>query len=125
MNIQEAIKYHGPEKKYDRVCSDIEHHSDQIKLVLISGPSSSAKTSFSRKLKYNLTVQGREPLVLSMDNYFVDREQTPRDEHGDYDFECPEAVNVELFNRDLERLLQGEIAYTPTFDFRTGRRHDA
>lgn len=107
MNIQEAIKYHGPEKKNDRVCSDIEHLSDQIKLVMISGPSSSAKTSFSRKLKYNLTVQGRDPLVLSMDNYFVHRKETPLDENGDYDFECPEAVNAELFNKDLEKLLSG------------------
>lgn len=91
-----------------------------VKLVLISGPSSSGKTTFSNRLNIQLRIYGLKPIILSMDNYFVDREFTPKDEKGNYDFEKPEAVDIELFNSHLSRLIAGERVEMPRYDFTSG-----
>ncbi|EET01608.1 Uridine kinase [Giardia duodenalis ATCC 50581] len=94
----------------------------EVKVVFISGPSSSGKTTFAKKLAYNLKVMGREPLIISLDNYFVDREKTPLAEDGSYDFEHVNALDLDLFNDHLEALVSGKKILSPVFDFRTGKR---
>nr|WP_246578208.1 nucleoside kinase [Clostridium frigoris] len=102
--------------------ADMIHKRGLAKLVLIAGPSSSGKTTFSKRLGVQLTVNGLIPTFISLDDYFVDREFTPRDENGDYDFESIYALDLELFNKDLELLLQGEEIEIPSFNFKTGKR---
>ena len=94
----------------------------KVKAVTIAGPSGSGKTTFSERLKIQLLVTGRHPVTLAMDNYFVDREHTPRDEDGNYDFEVVEALELELLQDHLKRLLSGEEVVTPQFDFIEGRK---
>jgi uridine kinase len=91
------------------------------RVVLIAGPSSSGKTTFSKKLGIELRVLGFEPLTIGLDDYFVDRERTPRDEKGEPDYECLEALDVEKLNRDLVALMGGQEIELPTFDFKAGR----
>ncbi|MEJ2209837.1 MAG: nucleoside kinase, partial [Anaerolineae bacterium] len=93
-----------------------------VRLVLIAGPSSSGKTTFSKRLSIQLLANGLRPFALEMDHYFVDRGKTPRDEHGHYDFESLGAVDVALFNEQLVHLLAGEAVTLPHYTFRTGRR---
>lgn len=93
----------------------------QVRLVLISGPSSSGKTTFSKRLAVQLMAHGLHPFALAIDEYFVDREQTPRDEFGDYDFESIQALNLERFNHDLLDLMEGRTAHLPHYDFVLGR----
>ena len=93
-----------------------------IKCVLIAGPSSSGKTSFSHRLSVQLRGQGLTPHPIEVDNYFVDREFTPRDENGEYDFESIEGVDIRGFNDDMVALLNGEEVKMPTFNFKTGSR---
>lgn len=93
-----------------------------IKFVMIAGPSSSGKTSFSHRLSIQLRAQGLVPHPIGLDDYFVDREHTPRDENGDYNFEALECVDLEQFNRDMTALLAGEKVSMPTFNFKQGRR---
>ena len=93
-----------------------------VKFVMIAGPSSSGKTTFSRRLSIQLIAHGLNPHPISVDNYFKRRTETPRDKNGDYDFECLEALDVELFNQDMNRLLQGESVNLPTYNFVTGER---
>ena len=100
----------------DQICSNPE-----IRLVTIAGPSSSGKTTFANRLMIQLRVNGRRPVSISLDNYFVDRDLTPRDESGDYDFEALEALQLELFNEHLSRLIAGEVVEIPRYDFLTGR----
>lgn len=97
-----------------------------IRMVLISGPSSSGKTTSAKRLGIQLGVLGLRPVMISLDDYFVDREKTPLDENGDYDYEALEAIDLELFNDHLRRLIQGESVDIPRYDFITGRRmqHD-
>jgi uridine kinase len=95
------------------------------KFVLIAGPSSSGKTTFSHRLSIQLTAQGLIPHPISLDDYYVDREFTPRDENGEYDFECLEAIDVEQFNKDMTALQQGKKVHMPTFNFKTGLREYA
>jgi len=102
--------------------ADMIHKRKATKLVLIAGPSSSGKTTFSKRLGVQLTVNGLIPTFISLDDYFVDREFTPRDENGDYDFESIYALDLKLFNKDLELLLCGEEIEIPSFNFKTGRR---
>jgi len=102
--------------------ADMIHQREKVKLVLIAGPSSSGKTTFSKRLGIQLRVNGLIPIPISLDDYFVNREDTPRDEHGDYDFESIYALDLELFNKDLELLLQGEETEIPSFNFKTGKR---
>jgi uridine kinase len=92
-----------------------------LRLVLIAGPSSSGKTTFSKRLAIQLLAQGLRPFTLEMDNYFVDREQTPRDADGKYDFEALEAINLPLFNEQLVSLITGNVVDLPRFDFHGGR----
>ena len=96
-----------------------------IKMVLIAGPSSSGKTTFARKLSLDLRLNGLKPVTISVDNYFVERDQNPKDEQGNYDFECIEAIDLKLFNEHLVKLLNGEEIEVPTFDFKEGtKRYD-
>jgi uridine kinase len=90
--------------------------------VLIAGPSAAGKTTFSKRLSIQLLANGIRPFPLAMDNYFVDREETPRDEQGGYDFEALDALDLPLFNQHLLALMRGEIVQLPSFNFHTGRR---
>lgn len=93
-----------------------------VKFVMIAGPSSSGKTTFSHRLSIQLAAQGKRPHPVGVDNYFVNREDTPRDEKGNYNFECLEAIDVELFNHDMNALLRGETVELPRFNFVLGKR---
>ena len=96
-----------------------------VKMVLIAGPSSSGKTTFAKKLSLDLRLNGLKPVTISVDNYFVEREENPRDENGNYDFECIEAIDLKLFNEHLVKLLNGEEIEVPSFDFKVGtKRYD-
>jgi len=99
-----------------------ERHRDGLRLVLIAGPSSSGKTTFSKRLAIQLMAHGLKPYTLEMDRYFVEREKTPRDEHGEYDFEALEAVDLPLFNDQILRMTAGEKVQIPHFNFVTGLR---
>lgn len=116
IRITEALH----EKKVAQIADMIAHSGKRV--VLIAGPSSSGKTTFANRLKVQLKVNGLDPVNLSTDNYFVNREFTPIDEDGKYDFESIEAVDVEQFNQDLSQLLSGELVDLPTFDFKEGKR---
>lgn len=118
IRISEALH----EKKIANIADMIANDREK-KIVLIAGPSSSGKTTFAQRLGIQLRVNGIDAVTLSMDNYFVNREHTPRDENGDYDFECIEALDLELFNKQLTSLLNGEEVELPTFDFTDGTRH--
>ncbi|MBZ9689059.1 nucleoside kinase [Clostridium estertheticum] len=102
--------------------ADMINQREKVKLVLIAGPSSSGKTTFSKRLGIQLRVNGLIPIFISLDDYFIDREITPRDENGEYDFESIYALDLELFNEDLKLLLQGSEADIPSFNFKTGKR---
>jgi uridine kinase len=110
------------EKKVAQIADQINERRDKVKLVLIAGPSSSGKTTFSKRLSLQLMVNGIRPVALSTDNFYVDREKTPLDEDGKYDFECIEAIDLELFNEVLVGLLRGEKVLAPRFDFPSGTR---
>ncbi|MFL7807444.1 MAG: nucleoside kinase, partial [Anaerolineae bacterium] len=110
------------EQRVARIAEEIASRQGQIRLVLIAGPSSSGKTTFSKRLSIQLLANGLRPFSLEMDNYFVDREKTPRDEQGQYDYESLNALDVPLFNRDLLRLQNGEEVTLPRYNFRTGLR---
>ncbi|MGN0368627.1 MAG: nucleoside kinase [Wujia sp.] len=116
MLVQEALM----EKQIAHIADMIQE--GEKKIVLIAGPSSSGKTTFSHRLSVQLRAHGLRPYPLALDNYFVDREQTPKDENGNYDFECIEAMDMELFNSDMNRLLAGEEIELPTFNFALGRK---
>jgi uridine kinase len=118
IKVSEALH----EKKIGHIADRISERKKEIKLVLISGPSSSGKTTFGKRLAIQLMVAGMKPLNLSLDNYFVDRENTPLDENGEYDFEALEALDVEYFNQQLVELLAGKEVEVPKFSFETGKR---
>jgi len=118
--IRVAEAFH--EKKISQIADSIAANIDRVRLVLIAGPSSSGKTTFVQRLATQLQVNGIHPVPLSLDNYFVDREKTPRDENGRYDFECLDAIDRPLFNDHLTKLIQGEEVELPYFNFKTGRR---
>ncbi len=109
------------EKKTAHIADMIENRGN-VKVVLIAGPSSSGKTTFTRRLAIQLRVNGLVPVPISLDDYFVDRERTPKDEHGEYDFESIYALDLELFNKNLKDLLEGKEIIMPQFDFLTGTR---
>ncbi len=92
------------------------------KFIMIAGPSSSGKTTFSHRLSIHLSALGMKPHPIPLDDYYLDRSKTPRDENGEFDFECLEALDVEQFNKDMSALLAGERVELPTFNFKTGRR---
>jgi len=110
------------EKKIAEVAEQVRARFPQTRVVLIAGPSASGKTTFSRRLSVQLRVAGLSPQAISLDDYFVDRDHTPRDENGELDFEALHAIDVPLFNLHLLALLQGEEVEIPRFDFKTGSR---
>ena len=121
INVSEALQ----EKKISNIADEIYHrgkNGQRVKLVLISGPSSSGKTTFSKRLSIQLMANGLKPYPISLDNYFVDREKTPKDEKGDYDYESLYALDLEFFNKQLQDLLHGKEVELPRFNFTTGRR---
>ena len=109
------------EKKIAEIAGQITARKD-VKFILIAGPSSSGKTTFSHRLSIQLRANGMIPHPIAVDNYFVEREDNPKDENGNPDFECLEAVDVELFNRQLQELLDGKEVVIPTFNFVTGHK---
>lgn len=121
-NIQDTIliteAYH--EKLLAKIADQI--HERQSKVVLISGPSSSGKTTTCKRLSVQLGILGYDPVQISVDDFFVEREETPKDENGEYDFESVDAIDLKLFNDTLNRLLQGEEVPLPTFDFSAGKK---
>ena len=121
INVAEALQ----EKKIAQIADTIFHKGEageKIKLVLISGPSSSGKTTFSKRLSIQLMTNGLKPYPISLDNYFVDREDTPLDENGNYDYESLYALDLELFNQQLQALLRGEEVELPRFNFTIGKK---
>ena len=109
------------EKKIAEIAQKIKDRAG-VKMVLIAGPSSSGKTTFAGKLGMALKIHGIKPVTISVDNYFVERENNPKDENGNYDFECIEALDLELLNSQLVDLLAGKEVKLPTFDFTTGHK---
>ena len=122
INLNEALQ----ERKIARIAETIASRSANgqggVKLVLISGPSSSGKTTFSKRLSIQLMTCGLRPYPISLDNYFVNREETPLDTQGNYDYESLYALDLKLFNEQLQALLRGEEVEPPTFNFTTGRK---
>ena len=109
------------EKKIANIADKIAENRN-VKMVLIAGPSSSGKTTFAQRLGIQLRINKIRPVTISVDNYFVERKDTPRDENGDYDFECIEAIDLKLFNEHLTKLLNGEEVEMPEFDFHEGTK---
>ena len=109
------------EKNISDIANRIAEQPDK-KFIMIAGPSSSGKTSFSHRLSIQLRARGLTPHPIGVDDYFVDREFTPRDENGEYDFECLQCVDTEQFNKDMMNLLQGKRVAMPTFSFIQGKR---
>lgn len=122
--IQEAILVAEAlhERQMTTIAGEIAARQPQAKIVLISGPTSAGKTTFSKRLALQLLARGIRPVTISMDNYFINREQTPRDENGNYDFEALEAVDVALFQAHLQSLLAGQAVTQPHYNFHTGLR---
>ncbi|OUQ52813.1 AAA family ATPase [Alistipes sp. An116] len=120
--IKMAEAFH--ERKFADVADAIQRANAErgIRMVLISGPSSSGKTTSAKRLGIQLGVLGLRPVMISLDDYFVDREKTPLDENGEYDYEALEAIDLELFNDHLRRLMAGQSVDIPRYDFITGRR---
>lgn len=118
IRVSEALQ----EKKIAEIADKITNHEEEKRIVLISGPSSSGKTTFANRLGIQLRVNGYTPKTISLDNYFVNRELTPRDEDGEYDYEALEAIDVELFNKHLAALLEGFEVEIPVYNFETGSR---
>lgn len=115
--VQEALM----EKKIGQLADKIKQAKDK-KFIMIAGPSSSGKTTFSHRLSIQLMAHGLKPHPVPLDDYYLDRDKTPRDADGNLDFECPEALDVERFNSDMNRLLNGDEVELPVFNFKTGKR---
>lgn len=115
--VQEALQ----EKRIGEIAQQIANNPDK-KIVMIAGPSSSGKTTFSHRLSIQLRAHGLKPHPIPVDDYFVNRELTPLDEEGKYDFECLEALDIELFNENMTDLLLGKRVELPCFNFKTGQR---
>ena len=111
------------EKKIAEIANEIYDRNGDVRIVLVSGPSASGKTTFSKRLGIQLAVNGLRPFQLSLDDYFVDREHTPRDEHGNFDFETLEAIDIDFFNEQLIDLMRGKEVNLPRFDFHYGKRY--
>jgi len=109
------------EQRIAQIATWVAEGKGDIRLILIAGPSSSGKTTFSKRLSVQLLANGPHPFALAMDEYFVDREKTPKDEKGEYDFESLHALDLERFNRDLLALMDGQEVTLPHYNFKTGR----
>ncbi|ACL69831.1 nucleoside kinase [Halothermothrix orenii] len=118
IRITEALH----EKKIALIADEITEKIDNKRVILIAGPSSSGKTTFAQRLSIQLRVNGLRPVAISTDDYFVDRDKTPRDEEGNLDFEAIEAIDLKLFNEHLVKLLQGEEVEIPIYNFKKGKR---
>lgn len=121
INVTEAMQ----EKRIGIIAEEIAkrfHSPDRTRVVLISGPSSSGKTTFSKRLSIQLMTNGIKPYPVSLDNYFVDREHTPKDSNGDYDYESLYALDLELFNNQMHDILSGKEVELPVYNFLTGKR---
>jgi uridine kinase len=118
INLSEALH----ERKYADIADQIYERRGNVKIVFIAGPSSSGKTSTSKRLALQCRILGLNPKVIELDNYFVDREFTPRDENGEYDFECLGAMDLKLLGQQLNDLLDGKEVEIPRFDFKEGRK---
>ncbi|HYQ57417.1 MAG TPA: nucleoside kinase, partial [Draconibacterium sp.] len=118
IKISEALH----EKKIAEIANQISARGDKTKVVLVAGPSASGKTTFSKRLGVQLAVNGLRPYQISLDDYFVDRELTPKDENGEYDFEALEAIDIDFFNQQLIELFEGKEVRLPKFDFYSGKR---
>ena len=121
INVSEALQ----EKRISQIADEILHRGrkgNPVKLILISGPSSSGKTTFSKRLSVQLMANGLRPYPISLDDYFVNRKDTPKDENGNYDFESLYALDLDFFNQQLHALLNGEEVELPRFNFNTGIR---
>lgn len=118
IKIAEALH----EKEIVRIADKIAERKEISKFVMIAGPSSSGKTTFSKRLSVQLLASGIKPIIISLDNYFIDREHTPRDENGEYDFESLYALDIDFFNTQLNELLEGKTINLPTYSFETGKR---
>lgn len=116
INVSEALQ----EKKIARIADEINSRKG-VRIVLIAGPSSSGKTTFSKRLAIQLMACGLKPYPVSLDDYFIDREKTPLDEHGEYDFESLYALNLELFNTHMKALLAGQEVILPKYNFQEGK----
>jgi uridine kinase len=110
------------EQRVAAIASTIAAQHDRVAAVLIAGPSSSGKTTFARRLSVQLLANGLQPVALSLDDWFVDREHTPVDAEGKHDFEALQAIDLELFNHDLQRLMAGKSVTLPRYNFHTGKR---
>jgi uridine kinase len=119
IKVSEALH----EKKVASIADMIAQRAEKVRFVLVSGPSSSGKTTFSKRLSIQLMVSGLKPVVLSLDNYFVNRDETPLDENGEWDFEHLHALDLELFNQNMKQLLNGEEVDIPSFNFEDGKRY--
>ena len=119
INLSEALH----ERKYAAIADQIYARRGSVKIVFIAGPSSSGKTSTSKRLALQCRILGLNPKVIELDNYFVERELTPRDENGEYDFECLGAMDLKLLGQQLNDLLAGKEVETPRFDFKEGRKY--
>ncbi len=118
IRVSEALH----EKKIAEIADKITNHEEEKRIVLISGPSSSGKTTFANRLGIQLRVNGYIPKTISLDNYFVNRDKTPLDEYGEFDYEALEAIDVDLFNKHLTALLEGHEVEIPIYNFETGSR---
>lgn len=120
-NIEDIIRVNEAlhEKKIASI-ADMICHDPRVRVILISGPSSSGKTTFAQRLLIQLRVNGRRPVSISLDNYFIDRDLTPRNERGEMDFESLDALKLDLFNDHLSRLIAGEEVLTPVYSFQKG-----
>ncbi len=118
IKVSEALH----EKKVAEIANVIHERNGQVKVVLVAGPSASGKTTFSKRLSVQLAVNGLVPHMISLDDYFVDRDKTPLDEYGEYDFEALEAIDVEFFNQQLQELFDGQEVTLPKFNFELGKR---
>ena len=118
INLSEAFQ----EKKFADIAKQIYDRRGSVKIVFIAGPSSSGKTSSSKRLALQCRNLGLNPKVIELDNYFVEREQTPRDENGEYDFECLGAMDLKLLGEQLNALLEGKEVEIPRFDFKEGKK---
>ena len=119
INLSEALH----ERKYAEIANQIYARRGSVKIVFIAGPSSSGKTSTSKRLALQCRILGLNPRVIELDNYFVERELTPLDENGEYDFEALGAMDLELLGRQLNELLEGKSVEIPRFDFKDGRKY--
>lgn len=118
IQVSEALH----EKRYSQIADEIYRRKDEVKMVFLAGPSSSGKTTSCRRIATQLSVLGFNPVQISLDDYFLDREFTPKSTDGEYDFECIEALDIDLLNTQMQELMQGNEVDIPRFNFKLGKK---